>query len=762
MKMNRPTRKMGLAVLAGGLAFVGAADAKDVVVDGSFENATPNIGLPIVSEGGTANPGVGGGWTFYSTYLYSTCYTLPGPPNSGLQYLRPYPAGTYGIAKSSQCVTQMVSLTATTTLTPNKIDSGLGQFTMSAWFSTYETQGDYSILTLEFLDDTGADVAIPLVLGGQMFVANLPTGPCGKYTAVKDWGQDSGSDTIPFGARTARITIAATSVVGAPDGYVDLVSLDLVDVTETRPIVTSAQPANNAIHVGPVVNISITLQDQTTAVNPNSIQLFLDNSRVTPTIQKATPTTTVQYAAGLLPALSAHTYKIVFSDNGMPVGTQTNQFQFTVADYLTLPASLGSPLGSEDASQPGFNVKVYQVDTLTDPMAVQANLTESIELSEAVLAGLLGDNVADLTLAATDNTFLVPDVINWVNSSGATANFPNDQPFPGIPGTSFSDKSFVDEVLTFVSFPASGFYQMGVNNNDQFRLSAGTVGCQTLRVLAPTNVVIPCVAIATNITQLLFGGSLPLTPLTAPVVYATPSGNPDDSCTISSDPTLAGKIVLLDRGTTNCNDAMRAEQAQSAGAVAVLMTTPGDTGFPIRLGDVDPNVNIPVAVIAENYGGTLLKSYLTAGIAVTATIGGDATPRIAEWDGPKGFGAADVTVGFAVPAAGVYPMRLVAGHRVGGADLEWFTIQPDGTRILLNDTSNPDALLAFAARNAGALPVLNPLKVSGGMVTISWKGVGTLEEATLAHGPWCPSPNQNNPQTAPVTGGKKFYRIRQL
>jgi hypothetical protein len=284
----------------------------------------------------------------------------------------------------------------------------------------------------------------------------------------------------------------------------------------------------------------------------------------------------------------------------------------------------------------------------------------------------------------------------------------------------------------------------------------------TLQVLAPANVSIPCVAIATNITQLQFGGSLPLTPLTAQVVYATPSENPDDSCSISTDPTLAGKIVLLDRGGVGCDDATKAEQAQSAGAVAVLMTTPGDTGFPIRLGDIDPNVHIPVAVIAESYGGTLLKSYLTAGIAVTASIGGDATPRIAEWDGPKGFGATDATAGFAVPAAGVYPMRLVAGHRVGGGNLEWFTIQPDGARILVNDTSNPDALLAYAARNAGALPALNPLKVSGGMVTISWNGVGTLEEATSATGPWCPSPNQNNPQTVPATGSTTFYRIRQL
>jgi hypothetical protein len=31
---------MGLAVLAGGLAFVGGADATEIIVDGSFENTT--------------------------------------------------------------------------------------------------------------------------------------------------------------------------------------------------------------------------------------------------------------------------------------------------------------------------------------------------------------------------------------------------------------------------------------------------------------------------------------------------------------------------------------------------------------------------------------------------------------------------------------------------------------------------------------------------------------------------------------------------
>src|SRR6266566_2203246 len=389
MKPYRPTRKMGLAVLAGGLSFVGSAEATELIVDGSFENTTAG-GSPIVKVGGTVNPGVGGGWSSFSTYLYSTLYTLPGPAGSGLQFLRPY--------DPNQVVKQLMSLTAATTLTPAKIDGGQGSFTMSAWFSSYLSQGDYSDLTLEFLDGTTNVVGSPIALGGLDFVANLPTGPNAKYADAKEWGQDANAGTIPAGARMARVTVASTAVSGLPDGYVDVVSLDVVDETVGTPTVASANPPNNAVSVGPVVNIGVTLRDRSTAVNPDLIQLFLDSNLVSPSIQKVETNTLVQYAAGLLTALSPHTYRIVFSDNGTPVTTQTNEFRFTVADYLTMPTTLRSPLGSEDTTKPGFNVNVYQVDTLpvTDPPTVQVDLPASIGFSEAVLAGLVGPNVANL------------------------------------------------------------------------------------------------------------------------------------------------------------------------------------------------------------------------------------------------------------------------------------------------------------------------------------------------------------------------------
>src|SRR5262249_48724613 len=150
-----------------------------------------------------------------------------------------------------------------------------------------------------------------------------------KYPNAKDWAQDSQTGTIPAGARQARVTIASTAASGAPDGYVDLVSLDVVDTALAIPTVTQASPSNGAVGVGPVVNLSVTIADRSTAVNTTSIRLLLDSSLVTPVIQKSGTNTVVQYAAGLLPALSTHNYQISFADNGTPPSKSTNQYQFT-------------------------------------------------------------------------------------------------------------------------------------------------------------------------------------------------------------------------------------------------------------------------------------------------------------------------------------------------------------------------------------------------------------------------------------------------
>ena len=78
-------------------------------------------------------------------------------------------------------------------------------------------------------------------------------------------------------------------------------------------------------------------------MNTNSIQFLFDGTPVTPSIEKAGAITTIHYdPPGTLPAFSAHSFRIVFSDIGVPVTTQTNVFSFTNANYynILLPAPI--------------------------------------------------------------------------------------------------------------------------------------------------------------------------------------------------------------------------------------------------------------------------------------------------------------------------------------------------------------------------------------------------------------------------------------
>src|SRR6266496_6232844 len=172
--MNKTSRR-GLAILAGGLSFVGAANAIELVIDGSYESAVGGN----VSVGGDDNAGFDGGWTHFSTYNYSLNYTQPGPSGLGLKYLRPYAGGG-----GSQVVTQTNTLARA--ITTAQIDASTGQYTFSAWFSTYVGNNDYSDLTLQFLDATTNVIGSPVAIGGAAFVAALPGG-----TGLRSCGQDT-------------------------------------------------------------------------------------------------------------------------------------------------------------------------------------------------------------------------------------------------------------------------------------------------------------------------------------------------------------------------------------------------------------------------------------------------------------------------------------------------------------------------------------------------------------------------------------------
>jgi hypothetical protein len=147
------------------------------------------------------------------------------------------------------------------------------------------------------------------------------------------------------------------------------------------------------------------------------------------------------------------------------------------------------------------------------------------------------------------------------------------------------------------------------------------------------------------------------------------------------------------------------------------------------------------------------------------TMGNRANPKylaLGEFD--DGRGSADTLFYFGVDTAGVYLFRLLWFEGTGGANVEWFTVNADGSRALVNGRQT-GSIAAYRTRTVAEpdLPPMaaefNPPTMANGQITLSWDGGGTLEEST-DWVTWTTSANQGNPQTVTPSGMMKVYRIR--
>jgi hypothetical protein len=381
---------------------------------------------------------------------------------------------------------------------------------------------------------------------------------------------------------------------------------------------------------------------------------------------------------------------------------------------------------------------------------VQAN---NIQWAEGVVAGLAGvPNSANT--ATGGGTSIVPGVINW-NQDYETApvgNFQPDDPIPGIPGTGTVNIDNISaEMVTYVRIPEPGVYSMGVNSDDGFRLAVNdVVGRQYVEVLAPSAIAgfIPSVPTAVGV-QGNVGGPITKTPVVADVVMTDPA----DACAdLVNAAELAGKIALIDRGTCGFIDKLR--RAQAAGAVAGIMINERPD-YPIIMGGDAPDVTIPVLMITQA-DGAILKDNLDG---LRISIQDDTNFILSEFN--NGRGSTDTMVTFFVSEAGIYPFRCLWFEGGGGANCEWFTRLADGTSILLNDTSNPDALLGFRSRDF--TPPTDPnlaVGVADGVISITWD-VGTLVGSSTVDGTYSPVPAATSPYVPDTSaGGEMYYQVQ--
>jgi hypothetical protein len=68
---------------------------------------------------------------------------------------------------------------------------------------------------------------------------------------------------------------------------------------------------------------------------------------------------------------------------------------------------------------------------------------------------------------------------------------------------------------------------------------------------------------------------------------------------------------------------------------------------------------------------------------------------LGQYNGGRGAGVPGTLFTFVVQQAGTYPARLIWENGGGGSSLEWFSVKSDGTYVLVNDTADPQAILAY-------------------------------------------------------------------
>jgi hypothetical protein len=272
--------------------------------------------------------------------------------------------------------------------------------------------------------------------------------------------------------------VASTLAGGETEGRADSIAVDDIRFAQLPesalppgPQVVSVTPADEATGVPAFLHpYSASITNGATAPVSGSIQLKLDGIAVTPppTITSSGGLTNVTHPGTNQLTSGDHVYTLIYTDNGAPAATYTNEVLFHV-NYATLPTTYALPPGAGVIR--GFTYRTVSASTES------LGLASSIARAKAQLAGTLINTNTSLpyTNSATlgtnaDGSFNIDTVINFDDEGHiATANFPDDVMFPGLE-LGFNNW-FSTEALLYLELPA-GYYRLGVNSDDGFECSA--------------------------------------------------------------------------------------------------------------------------------------------------------------------------------------------------------------------------------------------------------------------------------------------------
>ena len=230
-------KNLGLAALLGTTAFLGTAQAAQVLVNTGFDN----------DSGSAITAGAGGnrtisGWG--NMHIYSQTYGGTQGPQLH-EATSDTASGTYkGIGNASQTV----DLTAVlTTGDMTNIANGNGSFNFGSWMAGYTGDGNIVATQLQFfasIDGTGASIGTFTLDRGlvinQINTADKIVNPGGANNVASEtdtdyWAQYLSTGTVPVTANSVTVNfIAGTAHAagGGNDWYADDVTLDITTVPE--------------------------------------------------------------------------------------------------------------------------------------------------------------------------------------------------------------------------------------------------------------------------------------------------------------------------------------------------------------------------------------------------------------------------------------------------------------------------------------------------------------------------------------------------
>lgn len=591
---------------------------------------------------------------------------------------------------------------------------------------------------------------------------------------------------------------------------VDFPSSEHANVSQ-RPILTVivGQPGETLVteFTAEPIKVTIKVQDgtfsngQANAVNQGSISLTVDGTKVDATATKEENVTTITHVpATAFASGSTHNVVLTYAESSTPPKTVTYEKSFTTATYPTIPESFA--VTGVDTSKPGFNARVHQL-----PIRRPSGDRNNIWSAEKQLSGELRDpdidvpfeNDADLSLAQ-NGIFEVSTVINWnQDAPGAAGNFSEtsatpipDEPIPGIPGFNGTNDDIAAEITTFLNLKA-GFYRLGVNSDDGFRLTVGP-GARDITAMqlgsfntgrGSADSLVDFAIAKDGIYPFRLawwegsGGAnlefFSVDPATGEKILINDASNakaikayrtgPMDF--LNSDPDLKRLIAIDDKqmwryqdtGTdlgTAWRDKGFNDSAWPQGP-ALLGYESGQRTAPIRTEvasgtlthyyrtrfnfDGDPAaVRLLLLHVIDDgavfyLNGTEIHRFNIPAGEVTATTA--ATSHENEFEGPFEAPGSTLVKGENVLAVEVHQTDIGSSDAVMGVEL----------------------YVAAAAQQAAPSESTLGISRSGAQVTITWNG-GKLQNADAVTGPWTDVANATSPTTV-TAAGTKFYRVAQ-